>query len=527
MLAIIHKPGVLKMKLRERAICIFKILKNNDDMSLRELAKQSSIPKSSVHRQRTNQQIRIDFIGHDFFETKIGLEWLHKLFFAVIFIFGIQAGVGAETISLFFNVILVTAYVATSPSSIRDIKQKMRIVLDKYGTKQINEILRRCKNKELHLGGDETGFSDSLFLVLMELTSGFIFTEELVANRKYSTWKEYAGNMLTKFKKILSFSSDGGRALLKLGKDIACDNFMDLFHLLQDAKRLFATIFHSKRSSLQAELKKLEKEPCTSDNEQKKADINNKVTAINNGQKAYRDVLFAISTQTHPFKNISEIKTSAELEKQLHQQLNILKGIAKTCEIDDKRKLLNRFERRIEASSRINDSWHKWVEQSVLCKTNNHEIKIWAKHYVLPFVYFEEQLRKSKKKKDLKNYYQKLVEKSKKQLDAHPLTKEYLNEDWLDWAKAMALKYQRTTSAIEGRNARLAQHYFSVRGVKRPHINSLTVIHNFWIKRIDGTTASQRLCGFDPPDLFKFILKNMRELPLPRNNYTEKLAVNS
>ncbi len=38
------------MKTRERAIRIFKILKNNDDLSLRELAAQTSIPKSSVHR---------------------------------------------------------------------------------------------------------------------------------------------------------------------------------------------------------------------------------------------------------------------------------------------------------------------------------------------------------------------------------------------------------------------------------------------------------------------------------------------
>ena len=125
--------------------------------------------------------------------------------------------------------------------------------------------------------------------------------------------------------------------------------------------------------------------------------------------------------------------------------------------------------------------------------------------------------RKSKKKERLKSYYQDLVEKAKAPLEAHPLTEDHLTEDWMSWAKAMALKYQRTTSAIEGRNARLAQHYFSSRGVRRTHIKSLTIIHNFWIKRDDNSTAAQRLCGFKPPDLFEWLLKNMRELPLPRN----------
>lgn len=80
----------------------------------------------------------------------------------------------------------------------------------------------------------------------------------------------------------------------------------------------------------------------------------------------------------------------------------------------------------------------------------------------------------------------------------------------------MALKYQRTTSAIEGRNARLSHHYFATRGVKSSHVGSLTTLHHFWIKREDNTTAAERLCGFKPPDLFEFILQKMAEIPLPR-----------
>lgn len=40
------------------------------------------------------------------------------------------------------------------------------------------------------LGGDETAFGKSVFLILMELTSGFIFTEALVEDRKLTTWQK-------------------------------------------------------------------------------------------------------------------------------------------------------------------------------------------------------------------------------------------------------------------------------------------------------------------------------------------------
>ena len=40
----------------------------------------------------------------------------------------------------------------------------------------------------------------------------------------------------------------------------------------------------------------------------------------------------------------------------------------------------------------------------------------------------------------------------------------------------------------------------------------LTVLHNYWLKRRDGTTAAERLFGKKPADLFEWLLAR---LPLP------------
>ena len=43
-----------------------------------------------------------------------------------------------------------------------------------------------------------------------------------------------------------------------------------------------------------------------------------------------------------------------------------------------------------------------------------------------------------------------------------------------------------------------------------------TVIHNYWEKRSDGTTAAERLFNIQFPDLFEALVEQMGELPLPR-----------
>ena len=117
-------------------------------------------------------------------------------------------------------------------------------------------ILKLCEYKELHLGGDETVFGSEQFLILMELASGFIFTEALVNDRTELTWKKHTDKFLKFFKNIASFISDGGAVLLKLGKAHG-SNGMDLFHFLQDMRCLFATKFNSKRRALISQLTKV------------------------------------------------------------------------------------------------------------------------------------------------------------------------------------------------------------------------------------------------------------------------------
>lgn len=393
----------------------------------------------------------------------------------------------------------------------------MRKLIDEYGIDLMPIIMKLCENKALHLGGDETFFDTAQFLILMELTSGFIFTEALVKDRTESTWKKHTDKFFIFFKNIASFISDGGKVLVNLGKSIG-NNGMDLFHILQDMRRLFATKFNSKRRALIAQLNKLKKNTqiAQEDKLAHESAIEKKLKVLDWGQKTYREGLFAISILVHPFKNICEINSSNDLQVHLNEYVIILESVKMACEINDKDGLIARIKNRVDPLSTLNDLWHSWVIASLESKTDDEVTREWANNVLLPYYYWLWQLKKSKRKKRLRLYYQQVVAIACERLHAHPLTQEKLTRYWINWAQAMARKYQRTTSAIEGRNARLSHYYFSTRGVKSSHVNSLTVLHNFWITRDDGTSAAKRLCGLDPPDLFEWLLERMKTIPLPR-----------
>ncbi|MHC5939501.1 DUF6399 domain-containing protein, partial [Nostoc sp.] len=60
----------------------------------------------------------------------------------------------------------------------------------------------------------------------------------------------------------------------------------------------------------------------------------------------------------------------------------------------------------------------------------------------------------------------------------------------IDWASWMVSKCQRSSSAVEGHNGYLSQVYHNRRGLSSRRLQVMTVIHNFHIKRSDGTTAA-------------------------------------
>src|SRR5262249_18928139 len=83
-------------------------------------------------------------------------------------------------------------------------------------------------------------------------------------------------------------------------------------------------------------------------------------------------------------------------------------------------------------------------------------------------------------------------------------------------AATLAEVCQRSRSNVEGRNGYLSLRNHELRGLNDPRKRvGLTAVHNFWLKRPDGTTAAERFFAQKPRSMFAAILASVEIPPAP------------
>jgi hypothetical protein len=76
--------------------------------------------------------------------------------------------------------------------------------------------------------------------------------------------------------------------------------------------------------------------------------------------------------------------------------------------------------------------------------------------------------------------------------------------------------FQRSSSAVEGRNGQLSLFHHGCHRLSARKLSALTAVHNFYIRRADQTTAAERFFGQAPPPLFEQLLERVPLPPRPR-----------
>ena len=76
--------------------------------------------------------------------------------------------------------------------------------------------------------------------------------------------------------------------------------------------------------------------------------------------------------------------------------------------------------------------------------------------------------------------------------------------------------FQRSSSCVEGRNAQLALRHQGIHRLNDRQLRAYTVIHNYYIKRQNGTTAAERFFNAKPNNLFEYLLNHVDYPVRPR-----------
>ena len=108
---------------------IFNCLCDHATASVRRIAQQTGLSKSSVHRLTRAMERRNSHPESWFWETAEGRQWLTRLVVATLYTFGLKRGVGLDTMSEFFARLHLETQVGCSASALRGLMQTLEAAL--------------------------------------------------------------------------------------------------------------------------------------------------------------------------------------------------------------------------------------------------------------------------------------------------------------------------------------------------------------------------------------------------------------
>lgn len=84
--------------------------------------------------------------------------------------------------------------------------------------------------------------------------------------------------------------------------------------------------------------------------------------------------------------------------------------------------------------------------------------------------------------------------------------------------------FGRSSSCVEGRNGRLGFYQLGQTRLAARRLGVLTVMHNYVVRREDGSTAAERFFGVKQGDAFTWLLERMPDLPRPAARRPKKVS---
>ena len=175
-----------------KSLRIFNSLCDNAQQSIRHVAHQTGLSKSSVHRLKQAMERRDSHPESWLWETDEGRSWLIRLVVATLYTFGLKRGVGVETISEFFARLRLETQVGCSPSALRGVMQALEHALLETAAAWEQEGIAAGEVRPIIGAVDET-FLERMMLVFMDLATGYLLLEEVAEDRSYDHLERAGG----------------------------------------------------------------------------------------------------------------------------------------------------------------------------------------------------------------------------------------------------------------------------------------------------------------------------------------------
>jgi len=506
--------------------------------SERQLIEIIGIPRGTLrHWQERQENIDTDPDVVAFFASPAGVAFLHRLVLAVHFVTSFLGSGGVRLVCTFLELSGLAQFIASSYSPQRKVSVEMEKQICAFEKEEDARLATEMKPKQICVAQDETEHERSC-LVAIEPVSNYILLEKYAANRQAETWsKEMSEAVAGKPIEIVQSTSDEGRGITSHVKNgLGVHHAPDVFHVQQEVSRATSGSLAGKIRQAEKEVEraaqKVKKQeavktkyyaqkqrlgrPPSFDKrienaKQEKKQATENLVMRQEQQERARKANKNISGVYHPYNlQTGEMQEMETVDKALQAQFKELETIVAETGVRES------SQQRIEKARRVVVGMVATIAFFWLMVTAKIEALELAEETeklvfekLLPAYYLSIVAKKTKdiaQREQLKQKSEEFIAVVRN-IDSPIRRLSVAEQETLDTVAWECVHlFQPSSSCVEGRNGQLALRHHALHRLSDRKLNALKVVHNFQLRRRDGTTAAERFFGKAPKELFSYLL---------------------
>jgi len=515
-------------------------------LSVRGFARSREVPESTfrdqVHRAEAAEAAAevIEFI-----ESMPGLAFMRQIVLAARYVIMERSGGGYRMMSEFLELSGLSEFVGASHGAQYQAMCEMEEAIVAYGRAERARSAVAMRPRRITLVDDETFHHGKICLVAIEPVSNFIVLEQYAEDRTAETWtaalsEELEGLPVT----VFQCGSDEARALLKVARTgFGAHHSPDTFHVQQDVGRGTTLALRRQAALATAEVARLrlaheesvieaEAYRLTRCGPGRPKDYGKRLAdqeaALGVAQEAaaesehrcetVRVARRKLSTLYHPFDLGTGAPRSGEvIEADLRKQFEVIDEASTAAGLSAKCRAWVDKARRVAGSMVATVAFvHTLIRSQIEALLLAPVVEAAVMEQLIGAHYLGEAARKASSAAERDRILE-VVDRLRSTLDGPDSALAGLGEHERAALETVALEcaqfFQRSSSCVEGRNGLLSLRHHSHHYLSPRKLEASTVVHNFGVRRADGTTAAERFFGLRHANLFEHLLAS---LPLPR-----------
>ena len=479
-----------------------------------------------------------------FVQTPDGVRWLQRQVVVAQFVVTLLAGAGVRVGCQFLELSGLSAFVGASYGTQQPINAALESAVVALAEEQRRALAEGMPPRQVTVCEDET-FHPEVCLVGLEPVSNFILLEQYAKDRTAATWTQALTAALEGLAvEVIQGTSDEGKGLVShVQSALGAHHSPDLFHvqhavvkatrlpLARPGKQAEAAVAHARgqwQAAREAQAA-FERQPQPARGRPPAFEARTQATLVALGQ-AERDQQPALQQQADARECVRELSAlyhpddlptgRAQPVERVAQRMG--DAWARVHPLAEAADWPSRARERIEKAKRVTTQWlatiafffatlHAKVEalnlppalETALCE------------HLIPAIDLDrvaDRCPHAEQRRSLRALSAQLLEPLRQPEPAFQALATDERQRPEQVAAECADLFQRSSSCVEGRNGQLSLHHHGHHRLSDRKLAALTAVHNFFIRRPDGTTAAERFFGRPPAPLFAHLLER---LPLP------------